>query len=494
MSNEKLKTKSTVCSNCGGQLNIDNLKDTVECPYCGTSYSVSELTGESDAVRIEKIKSNTQKEIEKEKQKNENEKNNIQEEKEQIEKFKKSKFSKVLILFSVIGVLMVATAFNDGRTLAGLVAILMTVLFIITYLMKNHTIKEPKKGISTILAIVAFILIVPFMNLYNGENNYEIKAEKFEWNNIEMHEILPKPEKTYGKIGHNSEKSLILTLCKVTEEDFKSYRDLCIQAGFTIEPDKSSFSYKAFNEEGYSVNLVFSSSNEEMNIYLDAPEEMAEFEWPTSGLGAILPIPKSNIGKISWNNSETFIVHLGNTNIQEYNEYVKSCEQKGFTIDYSKGDTTYSALNQEGYKISLMYLGFNRIEIALKAPEKTTTEITTNETTANETTPTETTTPSTSTETSKPSSETVGVSKEFKEAMDSYEKFFDEYVAFMKKYKESNGTDVSLLADYSRYMNQYAETMKKFEDMKDDDMNTAETAYYIEVQNRINQKLLEVAQ
>ena len=78
--------------------------------------------------------------------------------------------------------------------------------------------------------------------------------------------------------------------------------------------------------------------------------------------------------------------------------------------------------------------------------------------------------------------------------MDSYEKFFDEYVAFMKKYKESNGTDVSLLADYSRYMNQYAETMKKFEDMKDDDMNTAETAYYIEVQNRINQKLLEVAQ
>ena len=62
------------CKHCSSNAtnSIDNLKDTVECPYCGTSYSVSELIGESDAVRIEKIKSNTQKEIEKEKLKNEN--------------------------------------------------------------------------------------------------------------------------------------------------------------------------------------------------------------------------------------------------------------------------------------------------------------------------------------------------------------------------------------------------------------------------------------
>ena len=94
MSNEKLKTESAVCSNCGGKLDIDNSKDNVVCPYCGTNYSVSELTGESDAVRIEKIKLNAQKEIEKEKLKNENAKNKSQEEKEEIEKFKKSKFSK----------------------------------------------------------------------------------------------------------------------------------------------------------------------------------------------------------------------------------------------------------------------------------------------------------------------------------------------------------------------------------------------------------------
>ena len=41
---------------------------------------------------------------------------------------------------------------------------------------------------------------------------------------------------------------------------------------------------------------------------------------------------------------------------------------------------------------------------------------------------------------------------EFKSAMDSYEAFFDEYVAFMKKYSQSNGTDMSLLNDYTIYI------------------------------------------
>ena len=139
------------------------------------------------------------------------------------------------------------------------------------------------------------------------------------------------------------------------------------------------------------------------------------------------------------------------------------------------------------------------IRISLDAPkenEKTESPKPTEENKTETTPPTSTKTEDTPTppaETSKPSNNSTGVSKEFKETMDSYEKFFDEYIAFMKKYEKSNGTDMSLLADYAKYMQQYAETMKKFEDMKDDDMNTAETAYYIQVQSRINQKLLEVA-
>ena len=87
---------------------------------------------------------------------------------------------------------------------------------------------------------------------------------------------------------------------------------------------------------------------------------------------------------------------------------------------------------------------------------------------------------------------TDDVDPDFKAAMDSYETFFEEYVEIMKKYK-ANPTDLSILSDYATYMGQYAEMIQKFETWESKDLNTAEAAYYIEVQVRITQKLLEVA-
>lgn len=84
------------------------------------------------------------------------------------------------------------------------------------------------------------------------------------------------------------------------------------------------------------------------------------------------------------------------------------------------------------------------------------------------------------------------IDPEFKAAMDSYEKFFDEYVAIIKKYK-ANPTDMSILTDYANYMGQYADMMQKFEKWENEDLNTAEAAYYVDVQARITKKLLEVA-
>lgn len=81
---------------------------------------------------------------------------------------------------------------------------------------------------------------------------------------------------------------------------------------------------------------------------------------------------------------------------------------------------------------------------------------------------------------------------EFKEAMDSYEQFYDEYVAFMQKYKE-NPSDLTLLADYASYMARYEDTMNKLDAIDEDDLTTAELAYYIEVNARIQQKLLTMA-
>ena len=51
---------------------------------------------------------------------------------------------------------------------------------------------------------------------------------------------------------------------------------------------------------------------------------------------------------------------------------------------------------------------------------------------------------------------------------DSYEAFFDEYVAFMKSYQES-ANPASLMTDYLEYIAQYTETMEKLSQLGEED-------------------------
>lgn len=91
-------------------------------------------------------------------------------------------------------------------------------------------------------------------------------------------------------------------------------------------------------------------------------------------------------------------------------------------------------------------------------------------------------------------SDATGGSKgDFKATMDEYEAFFDEYVEFMKKYNE-DPSSLELVAKYGGMMKQYSDTMEALDSIDEDSLSTEDQAYLLEVQTRINQKLLEVAQ
>ena len=81
---------------------------------------------------------------------------------------------------------------------------------------------------------------------------------------------------------------------------------------------------------------------------------------------------------------------------------------------------------------------------------------------------------------------------EVKEAIDAYEAFIDEYCEFMKKYSESDGTDLSILSDYLTFMSKLEDYSDKMDAMEDD-LTDAEYWYYIEVLNRCNEKMLKAA-
>ena len=90
-----------------------------------------------------------------------------------------------------------------------------------------------------------------------------------------------------------------------------------------------------------------------------------------------------------------------------------------------------------------------------------------------------------------PMETSLGMRPEFKEAMDAYKEFYDEYCDFMVKYKE-NPTDLTLLTQYGKLMNEVLEMDEAFKAWGKEELNDAELKYYLEVNNRVMQKMIDV--
>ena len=81
-----------------------------------------------------------------------------------------------------------------------------------------------------------------------------------------------------------------------------------------------------------------------------------------------------------------------------------------------------------------------------------------------------------------------------KEFLDAYEACMDEYEEFMQKYMDSDpASSVSMMGDYYSILARYTEFAEKMEAFDEKELTNAELAYYLEVTNRVSQKLLSVA-
>ena len=244
-----------------------------------------------------------------------------------------------------------------------------------------------------------------------------------------------------------------------------------------------------------------------------------DFVWPFGEIGNMLPKLEGKQGKLSWEDSDGLSMDLYDISTKEFTEYVKKCQEAGFNVDYSMRNNTYSAYNADGYDL---YLSLNesgkKMWIRVSAPEAESEEETsgsdtaeTDATTASgseaETTeaagsdiPVETTAvpettaapETTVAETEKSSSSKSGIRPEFKDAMDSYEAFFDEYCEFMQKFK-ANPSSLELLSSYSSYLQKYSDVMSKMDELGNSDMSDEEALYYAETTLRITNKLANAA-
>lgn len=248
-------------------------------------------------------------------------------------------------------------------------------------------------------------------------------------------------------------------------------------------------------------------------------ERANEYRWPDSQLAGMVPKPDSKYGRIISESESSFYINIYEISGNQFEDYVEECKDAGFTVDYSRQDSYYLADDGEGYSLSLVFdEDREELTISLRAPESGETE---GSATDSEPGETESNTPESDGRASEPSEEETGESgaelesageapdgmeeaestdtdssglvdgmrPEFKEAMDSYEAFYDEYCEFLQQYAD-NASDVSLLAEYMEFLNKAGEMEEKFEAWEGD-MNDDELKYYTEVHLRISQKLLE---
>lgn len=243
-------------------------------------------------------------------------------------------------------------------------------------------------------------------------------------------------------------------------------------------------------------------------------ERANEYRWPDSQLAGMIPRPDSKYGRIVSESESGFYIEIYEISKNQFEDYIEECKDAGFTVDYSRQDNYYLANDGEGYSLSLMFdKDGEQLTISLSAPEPGEAESSAPEPDSQVSEPPEKEPPEeepgesgggpeSAEEAPEGMEETEltdadngeqadGMRPEFKEAMDSYEAFYDEYCEFMQQYAD-NASDVSLLAKYAEFLTKAGEMEEKFEAWEGD-MNDAELKYYTEVQLRISQKLLETS-
>lgn len=112
------------------------------------------------------------------------------------------------------------------------------------------------------------------------------------------------------------------------------------------------------------------SSTKEVRSESGEEQSFSEFSWPRSDIAALIPVPESNIGRIDWEASYGFVVYVSETSKEDYSAYVDGCWDRGFTINYSKGDNYFWADNVDGYKVTVRFEKNDVMFIRMDEPEE----------------------------------------------------------------------------------------------------------------------------
>lgn len=235
-------------------------------------------------------------------------------------------------------------------------------------------------------------------------------------------------------------------------------------------------------------------------------KSFSDITWPTSSLASRVPVPDSTFGRIEYESDSRLKITFAKVEQADFTAYTDTCMEKGFSVNYSRSSSLFNADDSDGYHLYVYYSSSSKeMELTASAPQDSESEPVSSEdveseaTSESEAVSSEVSAseveeePAAESEESSSDAVTTGIRPEFKESVDSYESFMNEYVDFMKKYQDSNGSDPKMLADYATFLSKYADMTDKFDKLSDDETSTEEDVYYLQAQSRVLAKLSEIS-
>lgn len=232
--------------------------------------------------------------------------------------------------------------------------------------------KRSKKKIGCV--VVCAVLLIPilfFVFVLNlGGRDYDIPEDKpvsIVWEDLKLGSMLPEPPVLTGNVDINKENELNVVVFPFPTDQLIKYMDDCVENGFSVdvyEPYESGSVVNAFDTNGYKLYLEkYGSDDNKLRVHIYPPIKMNTIRWPNVGIGGDLPKPKSDLGRIENESSDTFDAYIGDTSKKQYDEYVNECIDDGYSVDYDRDDRYFSAENKRGDSLSVEYYGNNIMEI-----------------------------------------------------------------------------------------------------------------------------------
>ena len=86
------------------------------------------------------------------------------------------------------------------------------------------------------------------------------KTEKIKWNEMVLSAPLPEPAANKGKIHENTSETLDIEVENISGSQYADYVAASKEKGFTTDAKSTSYSYRAYNFDGYCLNLTYNDS------------------------------------------------------------------------------------------------------------------------------------------------------------------------------------------------------------------------------------------